>query len=135
MKIDVDIKGLKELRALLNPSHELYAKPWTEGMQSFAEEGAREARGGAPVLSGKLLLSIRPAVQKKPVPLWAAIRVPARRRSPAYPQGFPYPRLLAFSRKHNHRDWLIKAVGPMIRGIPSKLNAIANDIARKWERG
>jgi hypothetical protein len=133
MNIHVEVKGLSELRRLLNPPTDLYAKPWAEGMEEFATEGAKQARGGAPVLSGKLLLSIRPAVQKKPMPAWAAIRVKARRRSQSYPEGFPYPRLLAFSRRHNHRDWLIKAVRPLINAIPSRLTAIANQISKRWE--
>lgn len=127
MQINIEIQGLKQLRKLLDD--DLYIREWKDGMVAFAEEGQSQAHGEAPRLTGKLAASIKAGVSRKPFPTWARVRVFARRR------GFPYPRLLAFSHRHGHRDWLINAVRGTIDYLPRELEKIGNAIARRWERG
>lgn len=125
MDVRIEVKGLKELRRLLGPN--LYSKPWADGMNDLARAGAVAARGGAPVRTGRLLLSIKPAVSRAPFPTWAAVRVRAKS-----PRGFPYPRILAFSPKHGHKDWLIRAVGPVWTEATETLRKIGEAIVRIW---
>ena len=132
LTIEVSIQGLREIQRLLATS-QWYSEPWREGMTTFASRAGLAAQHGAPVGTGAhagyLQARIRTAVQKRDFPTWIAIRNQARRR------GFPYPRLLAFSPKHHHRDWLIKAVGPVIGDAGRVLQTIGAAIARNWSKG
>ena len=130
LKIDIELEGLSALRRLLEPPENLYAKPWEEGMDKLASMGGLAAQRSAPLATGKLQGSIRTRVQKKPFPTWIAIRVGARARKTRY----PYPRLLAFSQKHGHKDWLLKAVQPVWRGAEDVLRKAGDIIARRWAR-
>ena len=132
LTIDVSIEGLRSLQKML-ATRDWYAKPWHDGMTTLASKAGLAAQKGAPVATGYLQSRIRTAVQKKPFPTWIAIRNQARRRRKGGGGGYPYPRLLAFSPKHHHRDWLIKAVQSIWKS-DSTLNAIAKDIAREWGR-
>ena len=125
---EVDMIGLAELRRLMT-GNELYAGPWRSGMTRLASQAGLSAQHGAPVATGKLQGSIRAAVQNRPFPLWAAVRVRARRR------GYPYPRLLEFSPKHQHREWFLRALRTVWAGADTVLNDIGAQIARKWAAG
>lgn len=135
LRLDVHIEGLRELRRLLTPARNLYAKPWSDGMRDLASRGGLAAQRGAPVGTGNLQSRIRTAVQRSPFPSWIAIRNRAVRRSRAYPQGFPYPRLLAFSAKHGHKNWLMRAVMPVWGRAEATLNRAGNEIAKRWQGG
>ncbi len=132
-KIQIEIQGLKVLQTLLK-GNELYAGPWKEGMERLAEKGGHATRGGAPYRTGRLHDSVRTAVQKRPFPQWAAIRVRAvsKTRSTKYPRGYAYPRLLEFSPKHGHRGWMARAMAPVIAGADRVLEEIGRKIATKW---
>lgn len=125
--------GLAKLQRLIR-GDVLFAKPWSDGMEDLAKKGGGAARSHAPFRSGKLQASIQHAVQKKPFPTWAAVRVSAKTRSSKYPSGYPYPRLLAFSPKHGHKDWLLRAVHPVWTNVAVTLDRIAAGIARNWMR-
>lgn len=126
MRLTIEVQGLKALQRLLSPPENLYAEPWAKGMRSLGSQAGLAAQRGAPVRTGMLQGRIRTAVQNRPFPTWIAIRNQARRK------GYPYPRLLAFSPKHGHRDWLINAVGPVFRNAGSALGRIGDEIARRW---
>lgn len=132
----VHIEGLRQLRRLIRPPSNLLAKPWHNAMTDLKEAGERVARRHAPVRTGYLLSKIKSAIQKKAMPMWAAIRVRARRRSHGYPRGFEYPRLLEYSPKHGHKGWF----NPPIRSLWGSrarlaLTKAGKEIARRWRRG
>ena len=136
IKLSIEVSGLKTLMKMLdNPEGELYGPAWRKGMEDIAAQGGASAERGAPRDAGQLAGSISVDVQKRLFPQWAAIRVKAVRRSKAYPSGFSYPRLLAFSPKHGHRDWLINAVAPIWNNADKFLERIGQEIARQWGRG
>ena len=126
MRIEIHVEGLAQLIKVLTPPENLYAGPWARGMRALGTQAGLAAQRGAPVDTGYLQSRIRTAVQNRPFPTWIAIRSRAQRR------GYPYPRLLAFSPKHGHRDWLINALKPVIAGSEHVLNRIAQEIERKW---
>lgn len=128
MKVNIEVKGLKELLRLLKPAENLYAEPWRDGMEDIASETGRQARARAPRRTGGILRSIQTKVQKKPFPTWLSVRAYARNRN------YPYPRLLEYSVKHGHRDWMKRAVDPVWDTAHRTLNRIGQEIAHVWER-
>ncbi len=134
----VTLEGLQALRKLLNPPDELLAAPWKGAMASLVDFGAMFGRTQAPKgRTGKLQRNIKPKVQNKPLPMWAAVRSRGtRKRSKTYPRGYPYPRLLNYSPKHGHEGWFDRGViEPVIGKADLVLAQAATEIARKWERG
>lgn len=133
MRLTIEVKNLNETRKFL-ASRNWLDQSWRRGLEGFASRAGLAAQRGAPVQTGHLQGKIRTAVQKKSFPTWIAIRSRAVTRSRAYPSGYPYPRLLAFSAKHGHKDWLINAVRPIWNSAGDALNKIGADIARNWSR-
>ncbi len=132
VNITVDIIGLAELRKLMT-GDDLYATAWRSGMTKLASQAGLAALGHAPVggakdpHAGRLQASIRTAVQNRPFPQWAVVRVNARAA-----KRYGYPRLLEFSPKHHHKEWLLKAVRQVWAGADLVLNEIGEKIARRW---
>lgn len=121
---------LPALRRLLRPPETLYGAPWRHGIDELASRGGLAAQRGAPFRTGKLQAAMRTRVQRKPFPEWIGIYTYARSAS-----RYPYPRLLAFSWKHGHRDWLLRALQPVWGRVEETLKRIANDIGNTWSRG
>ena len=128
-------KGLKELHALLVPGNALLERPWKAAMEALAEAGAEAARQAAPVgKTGQLKAGIYARVQKGTFPKWVAIRSRAKRKSPKYPRGYPYPRLLEYSAKHGHKGWFSTAIeGAWGQKAESVLAEASNEIAKIWQ--
>ena len=132
----VYIEGLKELRRLLTPPDELLAEPWKKAMDVLAAKAQEAARAAAPVgQTGVLKARIYAKVQKKPFPLWLAVRSRGVRKSAAYPRGYPYPRLLEYSGKHQHKGWFTSAVQSAWAMADTMLAQAGDEIEKKWVRG
>lgn len=138
---EVSVEGLRGLRRLLTPPDELLADPWKTAMIFLAESGEGKAKAGAPVATGRLREKVGGRVQKKPMPMWVAIRARGLRKARAgatsrsaayYRRGYPYPRLLNYSPKHGHRFWFDTAVSPMLATADEALEKAGDEIARLW---
>ena len=130
------IEGLNELRRLLKSRSTWVGKPWKDAMTEMAEIGEKVARRNAPYRSGLLESKIYSAVQKKPMPMWVAVRSRAKRRSRGYPRGFAYDRLLEYSPRYGHMGWFMVRIRAIwdARAAPI-LNKAAREIERKWNWG
>ena len=130
LTVTVELEDLTALRRILR-GDTLYGEPWRDGMLALSSRSGLAAQRGAPVRSGKLQGSIRARVQKSKFPTWIAVRVSARNKSA---KRNPYPRYLAFAGKFHHKDWLIKAVGPVWAGAERVLERIGAAIEAKWRK-
>lgn len=119
------IEGLDKILAKTKP--ELYEPSAKAMLGEIAAAGARSARAGAPRLKGKLRGSISPKTNGGPKPLWAVVKVGA-----VNPRGYSYPRLLEFSRKHGHANWLKSAVERAQGAFTSAATKAARAVERKW---
>ena len=130
-----EIEGLKELQKKISPPSELLVAPWKEAMANLVEAGVKSGRVGGPRRSGLLISKIYGGIQKKPMPMWGAVRSRAKRKSRAYPRGYSYPRLLNYATKWGHRGWFDRAViEPTMRLAGNVLEAAARAIGQRWER-
>ena len=131
------IEGLAELRRLINPPSELMAEPWRDAMDALAAAGQAAAQAAAPRgATGQLRVKIFGRVQRKPMPMWVAIRARAKRKSRKYPRGYPYPRLLEVSAKHGHKGWFTAPLMSAMVGRAEQELAKAGDaIQRRWATG
>lgn len=135
MRMDVQVRGLRELQRTLK-GNQLYAEPFRETMQAIGQAGEAVAARSAPKgRTGRLEAQITHAIQKRPLPLWAAIRSRARRRSRKYPRGYVYGRLLNFSLKHGHRGWFTEPLKRLAGQVQPYLRAAAAKIEQKWRTG
>ncbi len=131
-RVSIEVKGIKQLSAALK-DEELYSKPWREGMNAVGQLGERIAASHAPRgATGQLEAKISYGVQKKPFPTWVAIRERARRRSPKYPKGYPYPTLLNYSSKHGHAGWFTRPLGQLGNQVGPVLNRISKEVEAQW---
>jgi hypothetical protein len=121
----VVVEGLDELLRKLTP--ELYEPAGKAALTEIGEAAAASARAGAPRLSGKLQGSITPKVNGGAKPLWAAVRVGALSS-----RGYGYPKLLEFSPKHHHRDWLKSSVGRARGSFASAVDKAARAVEAKF---
>lgn len=121
----VRIEGLDALRSKLTP--ELYRPAAKQALKAMADAGASSARAGAPRMTGRLQGSIRPKVNSGAAPAWAAVKVGALN-----PRGYPYPRLLEFSPRHRHQNWLKSAIDRVASAFSSALDKAASEIERKF---
>ena len=121
----VTVEGLSELLAKLTP--ELYQEAGKAMLKEIADAGATSARSGAPRMSGKLGGSIKPKVNPGAKPAWAAVKVGA-----LSPRGYPYPRLLEFSPRHHHANWLKSAMDRASGAFSSAVGKAASTIEGKW---
>ena len=130
LNLTLAVEGLDIALKLTDPKGDLLAGPWRRGMERLGTQVGLGAQRAAPQRTGKLVGSVRVAVQKRPFPTWVAIRIRARSK-----KGYPYPLLLEFSGKHHHKDWLLNAVQPIASQSDGTLEQIAANIAAAWERG
>jgi hypothetical protein len=121
----VVVEGLDELLRKLTP--ELYEPAGKAALTEIGASAANAARAGAPRLSGKLAGSITPKTNPGPQPRWAAVRVGA-----VSSRGYGYPKLLEFSPKHGHRDWLKSAVTRAQGSFAAAVDKAARAVEGKW---
>lgn len=134
IKLDIQIKGFREVQRALK-GNDLYAKPFSDLMHAIGARGENIAASAAPKgATGLLETKITFGVQKRPLPLWVAVRSRARRRSKKYPRGYPYGRLLNYSPKHGHMGWFtdpLKRLGSQVQPLMARA---ASAIEANWRR-
>lgn len=126
LKFQIDVDALRKLQSKLLPE-ELYDNAMKDAFDRLAASGLKDAISGAPVLTGRLQASIIAKTSKAKLARWAAVVVKAKSHS-----GYEYPRMLEFSRKHHHKDWLINAVRKGWGLADDELDRAAREIERIW---
>lgn len=121
----VEVRGLTELLAKLTPA--LYQEAGKGMLKVIADAGAQSARAGSPRMTGKLGGSITPKVNPGAKPAWAAVKV-----AELSPRGYSYPRLLEFSPKHHHRNWLQSSIQRARGAFSGAITTAAAAIERKF---
>lgn len=134
----VYLEGLQALQKLLQPIDALVIEPWHRAVLGLVEFGERSGKSGAPRREGKLQSKIKSAMSKrKDLRAWGAVRsrgVNTKSKSSQYPRGYPYPRLLNYSRKHGHTGWFDRGViEPVMARAGGALDKAADEITKKWE--
>lgn len=144
IKYSIQLRGFKETLRLLEKTENIAAPAWPNAMEQIAQLGADAMSAHAPIRSGLLVARIQHRVQRKPLPRWAVAATKALKRSKAYPSGYPYSRLTAFSPyaqsrykkgTNPNRGWFDRAIKRVEGGIETILQRAADAIARKWETG
>lgn len=126
MSTQVRIEGLREFRRDLRRIDAELPKGVTKALKASAEIVATEARIRAPVgPSGRLKGSIRSFTRGDR----AGVRVNAKRRSPRYPGGYPYPRRIEFQL----RPFLHPALVAKQRQVAERMERVIDDVADIWE--
>lgn len=95
MAATVQIRGLAELQRALRSMGAELPRELRRGLKDGAEIVAAEARNRSSVRSGMQRRSIRSFARGRS----AGVRVTAKRRSAAYPSGYPYPRKNEYQRR------------------------------------
>ena len=91
----VQVRGLAELQRALRAMSADLPKELRRDLKEGAEIVAQEARARSSVRSGLQRRSIRAFARGRS----AGVRVTAKRRSAAYPSGYPYPRKNEYQRR------------------------------------
>lgn len=136
----VEIEGLREFRAALRRIDPALNKGVREGLKDAAQIVAYEARRRAPVRSGMLRSSIKGFASGNR----AGVRVTARRISPSYPGGYPYPRRIEFEggvagtirgvggTTAGPRAFVAPALEAKREEVIRRLNFVIDDVAEIW---
>lgn len=123
----IQIEGLREFRAALRKIDQQLAKGLRDGLKDAAQIVAYEARRRAPVRSGATAASTRAFASGNR----AGVRVLARRVSPAYPGGYPYPRRLEFE-NGGRRSFVAPALEAKRGEVVRRLGYVIDDIGETW---
>lgn len=128
MSTAIRIDGLADFRRDLKRIDPALVKGVRVALKEGAEIVAVEARHRSPVLSGLTKGSVRSFASGNR----AGVRVNARRASPRYPGGYPYPRRLEFA-----RGGARAFVGPALEAkrdeVIARLNDVIDDIGVVWD--
>jgi hypothetical protein len=130
IRVDVEIKGVKELMRKLNADY-LLAGPWTEAMKSAADMAEAAWKGAAPSDSGGTRAGIKSKVQARPVPRYALVKSTATRSSRAYKR-YPYPKRQEYDPRSRNRLKLTNALKGVMGRIQGVLDSAARKIEAKW---
>jgi hypothetical protein len=91
-RVNVGVEGWRELRKQLSLDH-ILGGDWKQGLESAAKEVERRLKISVPSDTGEAKGSIKTALQNKPVPMWAAVRMSAKTKRVRKPgsRGSPNP--------------------------------------------
>lgn len=126
--VSVEVHGLKELREKLE-ANKLIARPIRAALQKLADAGKAAAKGHAPRRSGRLDNRVSNKLDPRPLPGYAVIKTDALGDN-----RYGYPRMLEFSPKHGHKDWLLNALDSVRNQAASLLSEAAREIESTWGR-
>ena len=118
----IKLEGADELIRKLE-SESLIGKPIRRLFSKVGIQGKNAAKSSAPLATGRLNASITTRMSGKQVPTFIAVRVGA-----VNPRGYSYPRLLEFSPRHGHREWLLRAFRGAIGGLVGFMHETAGAI-------
>jgi hypothetical protein len=108
--------------------NELIGPPLRRALEEMATDAQDRARAVGPLgATGLLRASISHKLDPKPVPRWAAVIDSAKS-----PRGYRYPKLLEFSRRWGHFDWLRKAVLYSRRTNRAAMTDLKRKILERW---
>ena len=124
----ISIEGLAAFRRDLRRIDPVLVKGVRVALKESAEIVAAEARRRAPVRSGATRASVRSFTSGNR----AGVRVNARRRSAAYPGGYPYPKRLEFE-GGGARAFVGPALEAKRREVVERMADGLDDVARVWE--
>lgn len=128
-RLTIQLVGLRRVLRATDPEY-LLGHPVREVLDEIASQGADRARSVGPRgETGQLTARITHRVSPADIPRWAVVKTDARSR-----RGYSYPRLLEFSGKHGHRDWLRKAVLSGSRGLRGAVNQLGRLLKERWRR-
>lgn len=123
----VVVEGLDELRQALQRMNPELDRALQEAIGQSARLGADAVQGNAPVRSGLLKSSVRAFTEG---PTVGGVEVTARRRSRAYPGGYPYP-----PRVERRRGFMRRAFTEVAPKVQKRMEKVLDDIARVFAGG
>lgn len=132
--IEINQRDLQRLvqKCITEP---VYRKPVKAMMGNVARVAEAHARRGAPHgRTGQLRNRISSKITGGAIPA-AVVKTDALNdRGGKRGRPYPYPRLLEFSPKHGHRDWLKNSIDQARGAINGQINRAASLIASEWGR-
>lgn len=124
----VQIEGLREFRAALRAIDPQLARGLQEGLKDAAQIVAYETRRRAPRgPSGRTVSTTRAFASGTS----AGVRTTARRVSPKYPGGYPYPRRLEFE-KGGARAFMRPALEAKRAEVVRRIGYVLDDVGETW---
>lgn len=134
VKFELDRRDLARLvrNTITQP---VYRKPLKAMMENVAKVGAAYARRGAPRgRTGQLSARITSKTTSGVIPS-AVVKTDAmNQRGGKRGRPYPYPRLLEFSPRHHHRDWLKNSIEQARGAIGAQISQAARIIESEWGR-
>lgn len=128
MTVQLKVDGLQDLLRKTTPGRAIIRPAMLGAMDAIGRAATTSARSGAPHRTGELAKSMRYEVRGKGIP-WVNIQA----RALAQSDGYPYPRLLEYSPKHNHKGWLKRSIQRTRGRLTSALQAATAEIQRRWQ--
>lgn len=123
--VTITLAGLDQLRAKCSPPL-IYEESMKTALHQVGRAALAAAQRAAPKRTGRLRAGLSYRVNDKPAPRWVVVKSGAANR------GYPYPRLLEFSSKHHHQNWLLNAIQGAKGQISSAARGALVEIERKW---
>ena len=146
-RVSVNVEALRDLKRLLTFDEVLGAE-WKRAMQEAADKAAGEFRERMPTATGKARNTIKPAVQNRPVPMWARVKFNVKARKVARPGSRGSARhqnpfrvmgaLEGGARYHYSRGggptkgWWAKAIKQSHATAQRIIDRTTSDIERRW---
>lgn len=122
------LEGASALVARLE-AEGLIGKPIRRIFSKLGIQGKQAAKSMAPKATGRLSASITTRMSGRAVPKFVAVLVKATNS-----RGYSYPKLLEFSFRHGHRNWLLTAFQGAMGGLHSFMNDAAKVIEDDWKK-
>ncbi len=137
MKATLKLEGFDEVVAKLRSDH-IYAYAWRRLMTEAAKLVKAAAQGRAPVGSGAMRATMTYKIEPKPVPLYAVITLNQAGKRYGFllnaGKGKGGSVLHYRGTKKRTRRWFIGAISICRKHIQRKMNALAQEIQRTWQR-
>lgn len=128
MKVQIEVQGLAQLQAKLEPKT-LYWQPVKEALDALGKAGAQQATRESASFrnTGALSAGMTHRLNAKPMPLWVVVTTSAVGKT-----GRRYPWILEFESKYGHKNWLRDAVKRAQANASQVLSAAVAKIESKW---
>ena len=104
-------------------SENIVGKPLRKIFSRVGRTAKSAVKAAAPKDTGRLRASISTKMSGRKVPSFIAVKVSETR------DGYSYPKLLEFSTRHGHRNWLLNAFSASFGRLPGVMDDIAREIA------
>lgn len=131
LRVDIEVKGYRELARKLKASDELIGGPWTGAMRQLERMLGDAWRGAIPVDTGRGRASIKTKVQAGPVPRYVLVKTTATRSS-RHHKRYRYINRQEYDPKSRNKGRLTAAFERVRAGAQGILNGAARQIEAKW---